>query len=152
MTSAIKWEPIEDLKAIRDVVERTLIRPWIELPLATIKHMQVLGVRNPVDIYEMPDAFVAEMETPGLRPEDVHISVVDRKLTVRIEPPAASRSYVHRERAVRPFSRSLTVPPKVDVSGISARLQNGILVLTLPKVGVAPAQELKETGSEKEGT
>lgn len=138
MTSAIKWEPIEDLKAIRDMVERTLIRPLVDLPLATIRGVQILGVQHPLDVYETEGGFVAEVEAPGLRAEDVSVSVTGRRMTIEGKRSVAGRAYVHRERGAGDLWRTLKVPRGVDVNAITAKLENGVLVLTMPKIQDLP--------------
>jgi len=151
MTSSIKWEPIEDLKAVGDLLNRVLIRPWVNVSIPGLRSMQVLGVRQPVDMYETDEAFVAELDVPGTDAEGLNVVVSGATVTVsgerclpgdceEGEGPADERpadvrppAYVRRERPHGRFSRRLTVPAGVEVDRITARLRNGVLVLSMPK-------------------
>lgn len=138
MTSSIKWEPIEDLKAMRDMLER-FARPVVNLPALTVKNWQVLAVRQPIDIYETQDTYVAKVDVPGLKVSDLEVTVTGSKMTIggqRQVPEAEApkpQEYVHRERPAGKFSRTLIVPEEVDVARIGAKLENGVLTVTMPK-------------------
>jgi len=138
MTSAIRWEPIEDLKAIRDVVERLLIRPLTDLPLATIRDLQIVGARHPLDVYETEEGYVAEVEAPGFSADEIRVSVTGVTLTVEGKRTAEGRAYTRRERGAGALKRTLRVPSGVDLDGITARLEKGVLFLSMPKFQEPP--------------
>ena len=138
MTSAIRWEPIEDLKAIRDMVERTLIRPLVNLPLVTIMDVQILGARHPLDVYETEDGYVAEVEAPGFMADEIVVSVTGLKLTVEGKRAVEGRAYTHHESGMGRLKRTFRVPLGVAVDGITATLDHGVLVLTMPKIQDLP--------------
>jgi HSP20 family protein len=133
MTSSIKWEPIEDLKAVREMVERIWSLPWIHLHDARLGSWQVLGARQPIDLYETKDGFVAEVDVPGLYADDLTVSVAGSKMTIAGSREKAQQAYLHRERPAGKFARVLSVPVGVDVDGIEARLRDGVLVVSMPK-------------------
>ena len=138
MTSSIKWEPIEDLKAIRDLVDRTLIRPLSSIPLPGLGSYFTL-----VDLYETPEAYVLEATVPGVQAGDLDITVTGRKLTIRGErkAPEAAPTYLHRERPPGKLSRTMRIPKDVDTSQISAKLAGGVLAVTLQKKKTPEAAE-----------
>jgi HSP20 family protein len=138
MTSAIRWEPIEDLKAIRDLVDRTIIRPLSSISLPGLASFHTL-----LDLYETEGAYVAEVTVPGLEADDLDISVSGAKLTIRGERKAAASapSYLHRERPGGKLSRAMRVPKDVDASQITAKLKDGVLTVTMPKGQAAEAVE-----------
>jgi len=130
MTSAIRWEPIEDIKAIRGMVSQSLGWLWGRVPLC--------GTRLAVDLYETEDAYVAVVDMPGVGGDDLNLSVTGSRLTIAGKrPPSDSEvAYVRRERLGKRFSHSLRLPEGVDVEGITAKLGNGVLKVTVPKAGV----------------
>ena len=148
MTSSIKWEPIEDLKAIRDLLSRTFIHPWVPL-------QELVGVHPPVDLYETPGAYVALIDVPGLEPADVDISVSGHKLTVPGErkAPEDAPAYLHHERPTGVFSRTLRVPGDAKVGEITAKMGSGVLTLILPKAegaaGTKVEVEAPKSGAKK---
>lgn len=85
-------------------------------------------------------------ELPGVRPEDVRISLENSTLTLRGEKKQVAEENterVHRyERAYGTFERTFTLPSTVDHERIQADYENGILTVTLPKVERARPKEI----------
>src|SRR3989442_2636637 len=94
-----------------------------------------------VDIFEEPDAIRLVAEVPGVRPEDVKISVEDNLLTIRgmKEQVAENKAEkVHRyERTYGAFERSFTLAASIDPNKIKATYALGVLTITLPKAETA---------------
>jgi len=90
-----------------------------------------------VDVYENDKAYVVEVDLPGLRKEDVRVTVQDGVLTIqgerRLTREEKGVDYHRQERFYGKFLRSFTVPETVDVDRISAEFKDGVLRLTLPK-------------------
>lgn len=93
----------------------------------------------PVDIREEDDKFVLEADLPGFAPEDLEIVAAPEKLTLkgtrkakRAEADNETKP-LHRERGGFSFERSFTLPRGIDLEGIEAKLDAGVLTLTLPK-------------------
>ena len=127
MTSSIRWEPIEDLKAVQSLCRRVL---GDKRRSARMEEGHYLLV----DIYETNDAFVAEVDAPGIKDDDLDVSVLGSELMLKIERKAAKdRDYVCAERPIGSFSRALTLPAEVDEEEIQAVLKEGTLILTMPK-------------------
>lgn len=101
----------------------------------------------PVDIFEDADAIRIMTEVPGVRPEDVKISVEGNVLTIQgtKQQVAEERTErVHRyERTYGAFERTFTLPATVDANKISAGYENGVLTVTLPKVEKAKPRQIQ---------
>ena len=99
------------------------------------------GWQPVVDIFEEPDAIRLVAEVPGVRPEDVKISVEDNLLTIRgmKEQVAENKAEkVHRyERTYGAFERSFTLAASIDPNKIKATYAFGVLTITLPKAETA---------------
>jgi len=107
-----------------------------------------------VDIFEEPDAIRLVAEVPGVRPEDVKISVEDNLLTIRgIKEQVAENKAekVHRyERTYGAFERSFTLAASIDPNKIKATYALGVLTITLPKAETAKPHLIKvEVAPEK---
>lgn len=89
-----------------------------------------------VDIKDTQDAFVIEAELPGINRENIDIKIQDKLLTLSVNQEENSESskdsYLVRERRARSLQRSFDVSA-VDTDKISARFENGLLSLQLPK-------------------
>ena len=100
----------------------------------------------PVDVLEETDAIRIMAELPGVRPEDVKISVEGNVLTVHgtKQQVAEERTErVHRyERTYGAFERTFTLPATVDAEHIKAAYENGVLSITLPKVERAKPRQI----------
>jgi HSP20 family protein len=100
----------------------------------------------PVDIFEEADSIRIIAEVPGVKPEDVKLSVENNVLTVRgtKEQVAEEKTErVHRyERTYGVFERSFTLPATVDAEKIRASYDQGVLTVTLPKAEKAKPRQI----------
>jgi HSP20 family protein len=91
-----------------------------------------------VDVIETEDAVVVKSDLPGLKPENVDISVTAGVLTIRGEfesEEEEERENVHiRERRYGAFQRSISLPTQVEAEDAEASFKDGVLKITLPKV------------------
>ncbi len=111
----------------------------------------------PCDITEDDRSIRLQLELPGVKQEDIRLSIEDNLLTIRGEKRqvAEERSErVHRyERSYGVFERSFTLPSSVDTDGIEATVDNGILTVTIPKSERAKPREIRlGSGEDKEST
>jgi HSP20 family protein len=97
------------------------------------------------DLMETPQAIIAQVELPGVPAELVVVEVLDGELVVRGERPcergqepvcqeeAGDPIYHIMERAHGTFARRFPLPPGIDAGAVSARLEGGLLTITVPK-------------------
>jgi HSP20 family protein len=99
-----------------------------------------------VDVFEDADAVKIVAELPGVKPEDVKLSLESNTLTIRGEKKqqAEERSErVHRyERSYGSFERAFVLPSTVDGEKISADYRDGVLTVTVPKAERARPREI----------
>ena len=99
-----------------------------------------------VDIIEEKDRFVLRADVPGVRPEDIDVSMDNGVLSVSGERHAIARDEdtgVQRiERAMGRFLRRFTLPETADADAISAKSANGILEVTIPKAPEIQARRI----------
>lgn len=98
------------------------------------------------DIFETEDALVLVVDMPGVRPDQVDVSLDKRVLTIagRGGPdPHEHGSAVVREYRAGDFERSFTLSDTIDESGVEAVMSDGVLRLTLPKAKSTPAKAIK---------
>ena len=86
-----------------------------------------------INIYEQEDAYVLSALVPGLNAEDLNIQVLDDILRIEGEYKAEENSYLVRELPAGSFSRTLRLPSPIEADKVEARIDDGILTLTLPK-------------------
>ena len=90
-----------------------------------------------VDILEQEDSYTLEAELPGLKKDDVKISVQDNLLTLRGEKKderkESKKGYLRMETNYGSFTRSFTLPTTINASKIEAEFKDGILKIQIPK-------------------
>jgi HSP20 family protein len=90
-----------------------------------------------MDLLETADHFVLRADLPGMTEEDVKIELEDSTLTVsgerKSEHEDKQEGYYRVERAFGTFSRSLTLPKGIDGAAVTARFDNGVLEIRVPK-------------------
>ncbi len=95
-----------------------------------------------VDVAERDDEFVVTADLPGYEKDDIDVTLRGDQLRIDAEREQASEEgdeseegrYLRKERRHQSVSRSIDLPEDVDDEGVSARFQNGVLTVTLPKV------------------
>ncbi len=101
----------------------------------------------PTDIFEDADGLKIMLELPGLRPEDVKLTVENLTLTIRGEKKQVAEEQttkVHRyERSYGAFERSFALPNTVDVERVVAKFEHGVLTVTLPKAEKAKPKTIE---------
>ena len=100
-----------------------------------------------VDVFEEKEAVKIVAELPGVKPEDVKISLENQTLTVRGEKRQVAEEKterVHRyERTYGSFERTFALPGTVDADRIEASFTDGLLTVTLPKVERALPRQIE---------
>src|SRR5437588_5154027 len=86
-------------------------------------------------VIEDGDAYILSAEMPGVNKEGLEISVENNELTIlgRRPLPAIEGALIHRESRPENFRRAFELDPSIDTAKVSARIEQGILTLTLPK-------------------
>lgn len=94
-----------------------------------------LWVAPNVDIYESQQAYTILAEMPGVNKAGLEVTVEDNELTItgRREAASTSGEVLHRESRVANYRRVFELDPAIDTHKIGARMEQGVLTLTLPK-------------------
>ncbi len=107
-------------------------------------------LRPAVDILEEKDAIVLKAELPGVKPEDVNVTLENNMLTIsgerRFEKEEKEENYHRVESSYGSFSRSFALPDTVDASSVDASLDNGILCLRIAKRAEAQPRKIQVKG------
>jgi len=95
-----------------------------------------------VDMYETDDKVVVKTAVPGVKSEDIDVSITGDVLTIKGETKTEEKvekaNYIRQERRYGAFSRAISLPSMVVADKATAEFENGMLTLTLPK-----AEEVK---------
>lgn len=139
------WDPFYQLSSLREEIDRLFDQP---LSAYSAPQQFWLGGGWPaVDLYEDRDKLVVKIEVPGMKKEDIDVSLHDGVLAISGERKSEEK-YVkgetHRsERFVGRFSRALSLPVAVQADKTSANYQDGILTISLPKAEEAKPKQIQ---------
>jgi HSP20 family protein len=125
---AAVWEGFSGLSQLRSQLD-SLLAGWDEL-------FSRAGAFTPLaDLEETDDAYLAEIELPGVKLEDLSVEVAGRRLTVTGERKERERVGILRRktRTVGRFHYEVLLPGEVDEEGVTAALHEGVLTVTVPK-------------------
>jgi HSP20 family protein len=133
------------IPALQRELERFLANPAISLGLSG--H----GAYPPINVFNDEAGAVVVAEVPGLEPGQIELGSQGRTLTVRSErkPRNGEQAvgYHRRERSFGAFSRSIQLPEDLDLQKASAKYENGLLVIRVPKAESAkPSQITIQSG------
>jgi HSP20 family protein len=128
------------LNDIRDEIDR-----FFEAPLS--RTSEFLGWTPAFDVYEENDNFVVKAELPGMKKEDISVSLHDGDLIVSGERKSETKTEgteVYRaERYFGKFQRVVSLPTQVAADKVSADYKDGILTVTLPKSEEAKPKQIQ---------
>ena len=95
-----------------------------------------------LDVSETDAGYVARLDVPGVAKDAVQVSIEGRRVAIQAqvagvgaEKPEAEARVIHRERSEQTYARTFTLPVAIDSAAAVAKLENGVLTLTLPKLG-----------------
>ena len=130
--AAAAWQPLTELANLSRELESFLGR-WTN-PARALAAFTPLA-----DLEETADAYLVEIELPGVQRSEIDIEVSDRRLTVRGERKEKERVGIlrRRDRTIGTFAYEITLPSNIDEDQVSADLTDGVLTVRLPK----PASE-----------
>jgi len=130
----IRWRPPTDVTSLREAMDRLVEESFVQAPRRFIAPL--LGYELALDMYETDQAIVVRIAVPGIKPEDLDISVMGGTLTIKGEtqaPDIKRERYLRREMRYGEFSRSVTLPGSLEPEKAEANFEDGILTLTIPK-------------------
>jgi HSP20 family protein len=132
MSNLTRWEPVREMMTLREAMDR-LFDDAFTRPLSA----NGVSVVPAIDLYETADEVVMKANLPGLKSDDVQISVTSDVLTLRgkVLPVDNQKdaNYHISERRSGVFERLITLPSDVQTEKAKADFENGVLTITLPK-------------------
>jgi len=132
----IKWEPFKEMDRFFD---DRFLQPFGAFPK--------LGLDLAVDVYEEKGNVVAKMSLPGIKSDELDVSIEDDMLTIsgrrEEEREVDKKDYYSKEIRRGSFSRTVSLPKSVDAGRAEAKYENGELVVTMPVVAGAKEKAVK---------
>lgn len=148
--SLIRWNPTRELAASPSEllsIQREMNRLFDTFARSDDEATGLSMWTPTVDIAERDDEYVVRMELPGVRKEDVRITIENNVLTIRgekkQEQTVSDDAFRRVERSYGSFQRSFTLPVAVRADEIDAVAQDGVLTVQLPKAEEARPKQIE---------
>jgi HSP20 family protein len=129
--------------SLRQAMDKLFEDSFVGLPRLTLNGLGEF----PIDMYQEKDNLVVKAALPGVKPEELDITIADNTLTIRGEHKEEQETkeddYIHRERYYGAFSRSVAIPMEVKGEKAEASFEEGVLTLTLPKADEIKPRQIK---------
>lgn len=137
-----KWDPFREFSTLRSEMERVF-----DSMLGRYPRDRVEGLWAPlVDVEETKDNIIARIELPGMKKEDIKVTLMNNILTIsgerKHEAEEKGKTYYRIERAYGRFQRTIELPADVMSDKAKASYKDGILELVVPKSEKAKEKEI----------
>jgi HSP20 family protein len=141
MANITRFDPLTEMVSLRSAMDRLFEDSFVN-PTSWRTISDGDTVNAPIDVHETADELVVTASLPGMKAEDVEITMTGQTLTLRGEFKADEEikreQYLYRERRFGSFSRTIQLPVRVQGDQAKASFTDGILSLSIPK-----AEEVK---------
>ena len=158
MSMIVRYRPFSDVLRRRSAFDRLVARSLAQ-PASGMRSLVA-----PMNLTENEKGFEVRVQLPGLKPEDIEVTVLENTLTVKgqyrtsQEQQGEQKQWLVREISSGSFQRSVTFPKTVDFEKIVTNYENGVLNITVPfseasqpkRIRIAPQeseQPTAETGA-----
>jgi HSP20 family protein len=156
MTVLTRWQPFREITSLQERVNQLFNDVFSEIASPDLSSLTSFSVAPRTDVYEEDDRILFEMEMPGMREEDVHLTLEGNTLSIsgerKIENDRKPDRYQRVERYYGSFSRTFTLPATVDPDSVEAKYEHGILHVSMAKKANARPRQIKVNGGAKQLT
>lgn len=146
MANITRFDPLGEMVSLRSAMDRLFEDSFVS-PLGWRTVNGTDNINPPVDVHETPDDIVVTASLPGVKADDVDITITGQNLTVRGEFKADDEikrdQYLYRERRHGSFSRSLQLPVRVEGERAEATFTDGVLTLRIPKADEVKPRQIR---------
>ena len=145
-----KSEPMRSLTPFEEAerwFEAAFRSPFSIFGQPRFRAMQMEEFSPSMDIFEEGDNVVVKAELPGMKKEDIEVSVTDHRMRIsgekKTEEKVEKKNYYWEERSYGSFSRSFQLPSEVQTDKVEAKFKDGVLEIRIPKTEEAKSKEKK---------
>jgi HSP20 family protein len=139
----MRWQPFSELMSLRDAMDRL----FDEMFFQPTRTGRAGAMTLPIDMHETDKDLIVRAPLPGVKPEDVEITVSGDTLTIRGElkrdEKVQRENYFYQEWRYGQFTRTVALPKAVQADKASAHFEDGVLTLTLPKAEEAKVRRIE---------
>jgi HSP20 family protein len=146
MANITRYDPLGEMVSLRSAMDRLFEDSYVS-PLSWRTIAGSESVNPPIDVHETDNDIVVTAALPGMKADDVEITMTGQTLTLRGEFKADDEitrdQYLYRERRYGSFSRTLQLPVRVQGDRATAAFNDGVLTLSIPKAEEVKPRQIK---------
>ncbi len=141
-----RWHPVREFRGLSRFID-DVIDEFVRSPLFSVAKERTGMIIPPVDVSETDDEIVVTSELPGMKKEDIKLSLEDNVLTIsgekKEEREEKEKNFHLLERSFGSFRRSVSLPTSIEAGKVKASYKDGVLTVTIPKKEGAKPKEIK---------
>jgi HSP20 family protein len=143
-----RFDPLRDLRNMEEAVNRLWRGYGVNAQPAEDWNIAI-------DVVQKPDEIVVNASLPGVKPEDIDVTIEDNVLTLKAARQAEHKEedsrYLIQERSYGSYYRALRLPDTVDLNKVKSAYDHGVLSITLPRAEEKKPKQIKvNVGAKKE--
>lgn len=149
MTTIMRYDPFREALSLRKALDQLFEQSFVR-PLAGSSAVQ--GVSVPMDVYETESGYQVQVWLPGVKPEDIDLSVQQNNLTIKgqFQPtikPEQKVNWLLQEIGSGTFERAITFPREIDVDHVTTSYELGVLTISVPFSQATRPKKISITGA-----
>lgn len=147
MANLVRLEPAREMLSLREAMDRLFEESFLRPGSFGVSDSASAVL--PLDMYETENDVVVKAAIPGVKPEDIEVTVTGDLLSIKgefrseTEEKDEKRNYHRQERRYGNFCRQVALPTGVNADACAADFENGVLTLKLPKVEEAKVKKVQ---------
>ena len=145
-------QPSREMEEIGKYFEDIFGRPFLPAAWRRVPAEEMIWAPS-IEVAEKEDKFLVKVELPGVKEEDIEISIAGNTLTIEgkkeTESAVEKKGFYYTESSYGSFSRSMTIPSTIDANKIEANCDKGVLEITLPKTPEVKPKKIKLAAKKK---
>ena len=146
MANITRFDPFSEMVSLRSAMDRLFEDSFVS-PLSWRTVANGNGINPAVDVHETDDDIVVTAALPGMKSDDIDVTITGQNLTLRGEvkddETVERDQYIYRERRFGSFNRSFQLPVRVDGDRADASFSDGILTLRIPKADEVKPRQIR---------
>lgn len=143
MTMLMRWYPSTELVSLGRAMDRLFEDGYPWRVWSTFEG----SVSPAIDVYQTDESVVVKAALPGIKPEDVEITITGYTISIsgetKAEEEVKKENYFYQERRIGSFRRVITLPEGLKTDHADATFENGVLTISIPKAEEAKPKQFK---------
>ena len=145
MNGLIRYEPFHEIVNFREAIDRLFEDSFVTPPrmLGGLRGEKIPAI----DMYQTKNDVVVKSALPGIKPDEVDITIDGNTLIIKGETKAdeevKEEDYIYREHRHGSFRRMLTIPDGLDTDKAESTFDDGVLTVTVPKLEKSKPKQIK---------